>query len=317
VVQVLPAPEVNISSSSGLLQFCQGQFLQLTAPGGFSEYTWSNGQSGQVLQVGSVGSYSVAVVDANGCTGTSDAVYVESYTTPQPTITANGPTEFCQGGFVQLATSTGFGSYNWTNGGTGVTTTVIASGFYTVTVTDQFLCSGTSAPIEIVVIPTVSSYIDNVGDSLFAVPTNGINHQWFLNGTPIPGATQPYHLAGESGIYTVRFTDENGCVTNSEVNEFTYSGGNVSVYETGVVTSLELFPNPGAGWFVVRGVLSRNADVRLVITDVVGRELNAPIHIGHTDLFNQDVDISGFANGVYLVKVMVGNGMHLFRYIKT
>jgi len=317
-IQVVAQPQVSITSDQPApFQVCQGQSVTLNATAGYDSYTWSNGSSGPSITVSTSGTFTVSAISANGCSATSAAVSVQVNPSPTPVITANGPLTFCQGGSVQLATSTGFGSYNWSNGGTGVSTTITASGTYTVTVTNQFLCSGTSAPIEVSVTQPATSFIDNVGDSLFAVPTNGTNHQWFFNGNPIPGATQPYFLATESGNYVVRFRDENGCITNSFTNEFTYSGGNISVYEVGVITSLELFPNPGAGIFTVRGLFAQHVNVHLVVTDMLGRELMQPLFAGSTDQLNQEVDITGFANGVYFVKVAVGNGLHTFRYIKT
>jgi hypothetical protein len=317
-IQVVALPQVSISSNQPApFQVCQGTSITLNATLGFDSYTWSNGSVGSSTTVSSSGTFTVTAVSANGCSATSAAASVQVNPSPTPVITANGPLSFCQGGSVTLSTATGFGSYNWSNGGTGVSTTATTSGIYTVTVTNQFLCSGTSAQVEVNVTQPVTSFIDNVGDSLFAVPTNGTNHQWFFNGNPIPGATQPHYLATESGNYVVRFRDENGCITNSFTNEFTHSGGNISVYEVGVITSLELFPNPGAGIFTVRGVFSRHINVHLVVTDMLGRELMQPLFSGSTDQMNQEVDITGFANGVYFVKVAVGSGLHTFRYIKT
>ncbi len=317
-IQVVALPQVSITSDQPApFQVCQGTSITLNATSGFDSYTWSNGAVGSSITVSSSGTFTVTAVSANGCSATSAAASVQVNPSPAPVITANGPLTFCQGGSVQLSTATGFGSYSWSNGGTGVSTTATASGIYTVTVTNQFLCSGTSAEVEVSVTQPATSFIDNVVDSLFAVPTNGTNHQWFFNGNPIPGATQPYYLATESGNYVVRFRDENGCITNSFTNEFTYSGGNVSVIEPGVITSLELFPNPGAGIFTVKGLFAQHVNVHLVVTDMLGRELMHPLFAGSTNQLDQEVDITGFANGVYFVRVAVGNGLHTFRYIKT
>lgn len=317
-IEVVAQPQVSITSSQPApFQVCQGQSITLNATSGYDSYVWSNAQTGQSITVSSSGTFSVTAASANGCSATSASVSVQVNPAPNPVITSNGPLSFCQGGSVMLSTSAGFGSYGWSNGGNGISTTISESGTYTVTVTNQFLCSGTSTPVEVNVTQPVTSYIDSEVDSLFAVPTNGTNHQWFFNGNPIPGATQPYHNATESGNYTVRFTDANGCITNSFTNEFTYSGGNISVYEIGLVTSLELYPNPSAGVFSVRGVFSKNTNVHLIVTDMLGRELMNPIYVGNTELFTQEVDITGFANGVYFVKVAVGSGLHTFRYIKS
>ena len=55
---------------------CIGETVVLTAQSGYQNYTWSNSQLGQVLNVTSSGLYSVSAENANGCTGTSGAISV-------------------------------------------------------------------------------------------------------------------------------------------------------------------------------------------------------------------------------------------------
>ncbi|MBL7967500.1 MAG: T9SS type A sorting domain-containing protein [Prolixibacteraceae bacterium] len=69
-----------------------------------------------------------------------------------PTIEANGPTSFCEGGSVTLTSSPGV-SYLWSNG--EVTKSIIAStsGSYTVEVTDGTGSKATSTAISVTVVP--------------------------------------------------------------------------------------------------------------------------------------------------------------------
>lgn len=317
-VQVYNQPSVSISTSASQpVQLCQGQTATLTATPGYSNYTWSNNTNGESIVVGSGGTYTVTVSDGNGCQGTSSSVSVAVNPAPNPTINANGPLQFCQGGTVQLSTQAGFGSYSWSNGGTNISTTAITGGQYTVTVTNQFLCSGTSAPVNVTVLNAQASHIENVVDSMYVVPSTGSGFQWFLNGSPIPGATGPYYIGLESGNYTVQFTDANGCTSNSYTMEFTYSGGNIGLEEHGIFSLLELYPNPGRGQFIVRGVMPTNVDVQIAVTDMLGRILMPDVLMNSTDQFNQEFDISKFANGVYFVRIRVSDSVFTVRYIKS
>ena len=89
-------------TASGSTSLCPGGSVTLTAPAGFT-YLWSNGAIGQSITVSAAGSYSVTVTNANGCPATSAPVGVTVNPLPQtPTITASGPTSFCQGGSVTL-----------------------------------------------------------------------------------------------------------------------------------------------------------------------------------------------------------------------
>lgn len=52
--------------------------------------------------------------------------------------------------------------------------------------------------------------ISQSGDSLIAV-AGAVSYQWFYNGNIIPGATDYYYVAAESGNYNVVATDQNDC----------------------------------------------------------------------------------------------------------
>ncbi len=317
-IEVYNQPNVVISASSpSPIQLCQGQTTTLTATPGFSNYNWSNSANGPSIVVGSSGNYSVTVSDANGCQGTASGVQVIVNPVPSPTIVSNGPLQFCQGGSVVLSTQAGFGTYSWSNGGTNISTTAITGGEYTVTVTNQFLCSGTSAPVTVSVNSPATSYIEQVGDSMYVVPSNGTGFQWFYNGNPIPGATNPWYLGTESGNYSVQFTDATGCTATSFTLEFTYSGGNIGIEEQGVFSMLDLYPNPGRGLFHVRGTLPIASDLRIAVTDMLGRTLMPDVIINKTDQFNTPFDISDFANGVYFVRIQLNEHQFTVRYIKS
>ncbi len=108
--------------------------------------------------------YYLTVSNSNGCKATSSmSVSVSSFTST-PTITASGPTTFCNGGSVKLSSSlTGCGyTYSWSNqngpilgcGSNSATITVTTSGTYYVTVTNAGGCSKTSAGVTVTVNPT-------------------------------------------------------------------------------------------------------------------------------------------------------------------
>lgn len=51
----------------------------LTAPAGMISYSWSNGDATQTITVSQNGSYSVVVVDANGCSGTDTINFITTF----------------------------------------------------------------------------------------------------------------------------------------------------------------------------------------------------------------------------------------------
>ncbi len=318
LLEVYTQPQIAITSNQNApYQLCQGEAITFDATPGFANYEWSNNEQDVSIEVANAGSYSVTATDANGCQAVSQAVNVAINPIPNPVISADGPLEFCEGGLVFLSTSASFGSYNWSNNATSVSTMITTSGLYTVTVTNQFLCEGTSTPVEVNVIGPASSSIENVGDSMYVVPANGSGFQWFLNGNPIPGGTESYYVGQSSGNYTVEFTDVNGCTSTSMSLELTYSGGNTGLYEQDIFSQLDLYPNPGKGIFNINAVLLSEENVLIAVTDMLGKQLIPDVFIQGTNQFNQQVDLTQFANGVYFVRIQVADTSLTVRYIKS
>jgi hypothetical protein len=155
-VTVNPPPPATITAG-GPTSFCVGGSVTLTAPSGYT-YTWSNGATTQSITVSSSGSFTLTVRDANGCTATSAATVVAvNANPPTPTITAGGPTTFCNGGSVTLTAPSGY-TYSWSTGATTQAITASSSGSYSVTVRDANGCSATSAATIVTENPTITAF---------------------------------------------------------------------------------------------------------------------------------------------------------------
>ncbi|MES2590242.1 MAG: peptidoglycan DD-metalloendopeptidase family protein [Bacteroidota bacterium] len=145
---------VNIGSNlnptisvNGPLTFCQGGNVMLDASAGFNSYLWSNGDTTQIINVTTNGTYSVTVTGINGCVGTSASpVSVIVNAPPQvPTILA----------VDSVLTSSSSVGNQWCldsviiNGAESQTHIMGGQGIYTVIVTDSATgCSAVSAPLN-------------------------------------------------------------------------------------------------------------------------------------------------------------------------
>ena len=210
-VNALPVATIT---PSGATTFCQGSSVTLTASAG-SSYLWSNGLQTQAITVNTAGNYSVQVFNAAGCVTTSSTVAVVVNALPTATITAGGPTTFCQGGSVVLTASAG-SSYLWSNGATTQAITASTTGCYSVTVTNANGCSTTSACTQVTVnalpVATISSLNGNSfcqGGSVTLVSTPGSIYAW-SNGL----TTQSINVTASANL-TVTVTNANGCSTTS------------------------------------------------------------------------------------------------------
>lgn len=218
IVTVYANP-VPLVTASGPTEFCDGDSVMLSV-NAFDQYQWSpNGEITQSIIVTAAGSYSVMVTDSNGCTATSQPVDVTVYAIQPVTVSASGPTEFCDGGSVDLTASAG-SSYVWApNGEVTQSINVSTSGTYTVTVTDSNGCSAASDSMTVVVNPNpVATITVNgpttfcEGDSTILTASGGGSYDWIPNGEITESIT-----VFTEGDYSVLVTDSNGCSTTSAV----------------------------------------------------------------------------------------------------
>jgi gliding motility-associated-like protein len=77
---ILPTQPLTVSIGNDV-SFCQGESATITAPAGFTDYLWSDGNTTNTTTATASGIYSVTVTDANGCTA-SDALVATVFATP-------------------------------------------------------------------------------------------------------------------------------------------------------------------------------------------------------------------------------------------
>jgi hypothetical protein len=104
----LPVPTI-----SGSLSVCEGDKTTLSGEPGYNRYLWSTGDTTRSIAVGKAGTYTLTVIDANGCKGTVSAT-VRVNPVPVPTITARQ--SFCEGESTMLVGQPGFAAYLWSTG---------------------------------------------------------------------------------------------------------------------------------------------------------------------------------------------------------
>jgi hypothetical protein len=229
--------------------------INLTVTGGTSPYTysWSNGATTEDISGLAAGTYTVVVTDANGnvfgCTATTSATITSNsavvITALQNNVTCNG----LNNGSLALTVSGGVGPYTylWSNGQTGASISSLATGTYTVTVTDGEGCTNArnytiTQPAPLAVAASITNVSCNglSNGSATAVVSGGTSPYSYLwsNGQTTQTATG---LA--SGSHTVTVTDNKGCVAsfgitisqpavivvNAVVNNVLCNGGSGSI----------------------------------------------------------------------------------------
>lgn len=211
VVTVLPSPNLNLSLSDD--EICYGETATIVLSNSELGVSYQLRKNIDNNLVGSPVSgtgfdiefyvnplasevYNILATNSNACSGTLvdlSSVTVHSLPT-KPVITASGPTTFCEGGSVDLSSSTA-DTYLWNTGETTQTITVDASGTYSLTVADVNSCiSPQSDPVVITVLPLPMVDIINL-DPEYCHDAAAV----IITGDPLPGGTSSASFSG-SGI---------------------------------------------------------------------------------------------------------------------
>ena len=165
------------------------------------------------------GVYSQTFQSSGGCDSISNVTLLVN---PGPTPVITGNLWYCEGNQAILNAGGPYSSYSWSVGGNQQTLQTTSSGPITVTVTDAYGCSGTSAPVSLIAPPVAivganpSSGIAPLIVNLTNGSQNATVYNWdFGNGIDLNtgntnSQTQTY---GSIGQYTVTLiaSSQNGC----------------------------------------------------------------------------------------------------------
>lgn len=216
-----------------------------------------------------------------------------------PTLTANAPTTFCEGGTTTITATDGYEEYRWSRNGVRLpdasrTLTARQGGTYTVEASKCGIVSASTNSVTVQVkpvpaVPTIS--LDPVTGQLTSSSATG--NQWLLNGTALTGATaqQLPKVALGAGSYTVQ-VNLDGCQSTSA--PFMVTGVEPTA------SAVAISPNPATGYVTISG-FSGQSTVTLSLWNTLGkivRKVNVPA--GKT---SQELPLHELAPGVYLIKL--------------
>tara|TARA_B110000879_G_scaffold53067_1_gene75331 strand:- start:248 stop:5995 length:5748 start_codon:yes stop_codon:yes gene_type:complete len=199
-------PSVNLGFDK---EQCAGT-IDLDA-GNFTSYSWSTGSTAGSITVGSTGTYTVTVIDGNGCSN-SDAINVTIHSLPE--VNLGNDTTLCGGSVTLVAGTLSSQSYAWSIGLITSSITVSTSGSYAVTVTDANGCDQAD-DIQVTVHTPETDFLPTAadmcaGDMLDA--GTGSNYVWST------GATSQSIAVSTSSTYLLTKLDANGCSVSDEVD---------------------------------------------------------------------------------------------------
>ena len=289
------------------LNLCVGQTSTLDPMISNGVYSWSTGDNTPTLDVNAAGTYDVTVVDEFGCLSTASANVTQSVS-----VDLDSLYEYCTGAsaFLDAAVS---GSYLWSDGSTGQTLNVTSAGTYTVTVTDPHNCVTTDqAIVEEVLLPMADfgdsiSYYTVILNNLSA---NGTSYLWdFGDGNTSTDEDPSAHVYGwGSGTYTISLTVTNQCGSDTYTSDvYVDQDTNTSVNDLDLSQVVKMYPNPTEGVVNLNIVSVESSDVSYQVIDMRGSVLYTNKAVSLSGNFNDVIDLSTYAKGVYFVKVSIGD----------
>lgn len=139
---IVEAEAEVVPEISGPMAICTGGMANLTLSNTYSAYEWSDNSTGTELPISGPGNYSVTVTNTVGCTGIDNFTVATGIDLQ---ISGTGPSEVCsEGQPALLGLINSYTNYQWSTGSTQSTISINESGTYSVTVTDEAACTGTT-----------------------------------------------------------------------------------------------------------------------------------------------------------------------------
>lgn len=208
-------PQVSITSADPL-SFCSGSSANISATGGFSNYSWSTGQTGiNTINITSTTSVSVLATDADGCTATSNVLQTQ-VSSATVNVTLSSDPVLCPGETISLQ-STPAVNYTWSNGATSASITT-GPGTYTVSITDANGCTAVSNSIVLTQsipgasITSASGLLSFCPDSsLELIANNGASYLWST------GAVTQSIVIVDAATYEVTVTNADNCTAQASI----------------------------------------------------------------------------------------------------
>ena len=284
--------------------YCIGE-ATVTVTGGTAPYTyvWDDPltQTTQTATDLCAGTYIVLVTDSLGL---SDTISVIISQADQINVSITPDTAICIGDSIGISASatggTGAYNYNWNNSLPSTSTHLVSPTLatnYVVIITDSNSCSSSDS-VLISVNPLPSTPIITQNGNILSTGV-ATTYQWFLNGSPIAGATGQSHTATVSGLYSVEITNSNACSAISSSLNVTLT----NIFETTNNIEAIIYPNPNNGVFTLEINVAETQDIEIKIINVIGQEIFFDKLTQVNGSYKTEINQLNSSSGIYFLQI--------------
>ena len=263
-----------------------------------ASYTWNNGVVANGIDVKEAGDYTVTAVLKNGCTMTETVkVVLDTFSSDLPSGNVCGPEVALNPGNYQ--------AYEWFDGSTDPIYITTESGDYYVTVYNE---SGLGKILKtsISIVENAVPEIQVIDAKKLAASADATGYQWYLNGRPIPNATQKMVATIWEGSYSLEVTNSNGCNRMSEAID---SKGLI----VGELTnSFRVFPNPVVDDLNIFLADKIEGKTEIKIYSMDGKALWSKTYTN----IPSNINVSDLNTGVYILDCNVNGKKYTAKIIK-
>ncbi|MBX3164262.1 MAG: T9SS type A sorting domain-containing protein [Bacteroidetes bacterium] len=272
-VGLFPVPVLSVTGNNTV---CLGASVTQTAGGG-SNYTWSNGDTGDIaiLLPSETSTFTLTDIDGNLCVTTK--TFVITVMNPPvlgiDILSANNNTTavICEGISVTL-TGTGANSYTWSTGSMSHTLLVEPSvtTSYTVVGTGTNVCMKEET-VEITVngLPAVGIKTTAVickGESVVLSGTGASTYTWSTGSTLLTTLVSP----SVTTTYSVTGMSAEGCLNSATHTQTVDACVGIDKLKGGNV-DLKVYPNPTNGEIFFEG--NFETETKVLITNLIGQQV--------------------------------------------
>ncbi len=307
-------PETTVNLGADTIRTCENT-LALDAGTPSGTFLWSDGSTGQTLNVTTNGTYSVTVTDACGKEFTDQVVVFLNESTVLEL--GENPALICDATFALNAGE--YASYLWSDGSTESTLTATEDGTYSVTVTDA--CGNTQTD-EITLKFFKNSLINFsetfLGEGTFQFQNLSLlnfesDFRWDFGDGNFSNEENPLHTYQRIGEYNVTLSVGSGVCADSLSFSKTVSVIVAGLDNNALSEKIMVFPNPVINTNL-RIQWDLNEAIEMSLVDALGRILKtAKAKAADTEM---ELNMAAYPKGMYYIRLISDKKQAIKKIIK-